>query len=78
MSMTSISTPWNGTRAAPGRLAFVPAADLIEPNRINVYERWESDARLHRFRDAGPEPERTAAIRDAQVAKYRASSSETP
>jgi quinol monooxygenase YgiN len=65
-------------RATPGCLDFVLAADPIEPNRINVYERWESDAHLHRFRDAGPEPEQTAAIRDAQVAKYRVSSSEAP
>ena len=33
---------------------------------------------LHRFRDTGPEPEQAAAIRDAQVAKYRISSSEAP
>jgi quinol monooxygenase YgiN len=65
-------------RAAPGCLDFVLASDPIEPDRINVYEQWESDAHLDRFRGAGPESDQVAAIRDAQVVKYRISSSEAP
>ncbi|WP_315987372.1 antibiotic biosynthesis monooxygenase family protein [Actinomadura sp. HBU206391] len=65
-------------RTAPGCLDFVLSADPIEPGRINVYEQWESDADLDRFRGAGPEPEQTGEIRDAQVMKYRISSAEAP
>lgn len=63
-------------RAAPGCLDFVLSADPIEPNRINVYEHWESDTHLQLFRGAGPEPDQIAAIRRARVMKYRLSSVE--
>ncbi|MGA5303912.1 putative quinol monooxygenase [Nucisporomicrobium flavum] len=33
-------------RTAPGCLDYVVAADPIEPDRVNIYERWESDAHL--------------------------------
>jgi quinol monooxygenase YgiN len=65
-------------RAAPGCHDFVLTADPIEPTRINVYERWESDEDLARFRGAGPEPDQLAEIRDADVHKYRISSVEAP
>jgi quinol monooxygenase YgiN len=29
-------------REAPGCLDFALSADLLEPDRINVFERWES------------------------------------
>lgn len=65
-------------RATAGCLDFVLSPDPIEPDRINVYERWESDADLARFRGTGPSPGQLAQIRDAQVAKYRISSTEDP
>lgn len=65
-------------RASAGCLDFMLAADPIEADRINVYERWQSDAELTKFRDAGPEPEQAAAIRDAEVRKYRISAVEAP
>lgn len=40
-------------RKAPGCLDFVQAADPIVPGRINVYERWESDADVEAFRSSG-------------------------
>jgi hypothetical protein len=43
-----------------------------------VYERWESDAHLERFRGSGPDAGQTAQIRDAQVRKYRISATEDP
>ena len=36
-------------RKAPGCLDFTIAADLVDPDRINVFERWESQA------DDGPD-----------------------
>ncbi|MFH9071064.1 putative quinol monooxygenase [Streptomyces alboflavus] len=65
-------------RATAGCLDFALTADLIEPDRINVYERWETDEALARFRGAGPEPEQSARIRDAEVSKYRISGVEAP
>ncbi|SOD97464.1 putative quinol monooxygenase [Blastococcus haudaquaticus] len=68
-------------RQAPGCLDFVQAADPLDPERIVVLERWESDEDLQRFRssgdpdDAGPDlPE----IVSADVRKYRISAVEEP
>ncbi len=65
-------------RAASGCLDFAIAADPIQPDRINVYERWESDEQLLAFRDSGPDAEQAAQIRNAEVRKYRISSTEDP
>lgn len=65
-------------RTSPGCLEFAITADLLEPDRVHVYERWESDAHLERFRGSGPSTEQTAQIRDAQVRKYRISATEDP
>jgi len=65
-------------RAAPGCLDFVQAADQLDPTRINVYERWESDEDLHRFRSSGGPPLELPPLRDASVRKYRIASDEEP
>ncbi|MEU9337830.1 antibiotic biosynthesis monooxygenase family protein [Streptomyces sp. NPDC048290] len=57
-------------RSAPGCLDFALSADPLAPDRVNVYERWESEEDLARFRGAGPEPEQTARIRGAEVRRY--------
>jgi quinol monooxygenase YgiN len=65
-------------RKAPGCLDFVQAADPIEPGRINIYERWDSDEDLHRFRTSGTPGPDTPEIREADVKKYRISAVEAP
>jgi quinol monooxygenase YgiN len=65
-------------RVAPGCLDYTLSADLLEPGRINVYEVWESDEDLARFRGAGPAPEQQARIVDASVARYRIAAVEAP
>lgn len=65
-------------RAADGCLDFSLTADLLDPGRINVYERWESDAQLLAFRGSGPSDEQTVAILDADVRKYRISAVGAP
>lgn len=65
-------------RDAPGCLDFAVSADLVEPDRINVYERWESGEDVERFRGAGPEPEQAARIRGADVVRYVISGVEAP
>src|SRR5207247_1713674 len=41
-------------RRAAGCRDFVVAADPIDPDRVNVYEEWDSDTQLEAFRGAGP------------------------
>lgn len=65
-------------RLAPGCLDFVQAADPLDPTRIIVYERWESDDHLHRFRAAGGPPLELPPLRAASVNKYRIAGVEEP
>ena len=57
-------------RAAPGCLDFTISADLLDAGRINVFERWESQAAVEAFRGSGPSDEQGAAVLDASVAEY--------
>ncbi len=66
-------------RAAPGCLDFAQTADGLDAERINVYERWESDEDLHRFRTSGGPPTLDLPdIRSADVRKYLISAVEAP
>ena len=57
-------------RGAPGCRDFAISADLIDPGRINIFERWESQAAVAAFRGSGPSDEQGAAMRSASVAEY--------
>jgi quinol monooxygenase YgiN len=57
-------------RHAPGCLDFSLSADLLEPGRINILERWESQAAVEAFRGSGPSDEQGAAVLAAAVAEY--------
>ena len=57
-------------RGAPGCLDFSLSADLLERGRINILERWESQAAVEAFRGSGPSDEQGAAILAAAVAEY--------
>lgn len=70
-------------RESDGSLDFVQAADPVDPTRINVYERWETDDALLAFRSSAaeidPDPEREVPeVRSAEVRKYRVASVEEP
>jgi len=65
-------------RDASGCLDFTISGDLVEPGRINVYERWETEEQLLTFRGAGPTEEQQVAIRDAKIYRYEISGVETP
>ena len=65
-------------RKAPGCLDFALTADPLEPDRINVYERWSDEELLLAFRGNGPTPEQAAEIRLTDVVTYRISSVEAP
>jgi quinol monooxygenase YgiN len=57
-------------RAAEGCLDFALSADLIDPGRVNILERWESAAAVEAFRGSGVDDEQGAAIVSASVAEY--------
>ena len=65
-------------RLAVGCQDFVQTPDPLDPTRINVYERWESDDHLHRFRAAGGPSLELPPLRSADVHKYRIASVEEP
>ena len=57
-------------RRAPGCLDFAITEDLVDPGRIDVFERWESQAAVEAFRGSGPSEEQSAAMVSASVAEY--------
>jgi quinol monooxygenase YgiN len=57
-------------RGAAGCLDFAIAADLLDSGRINIFERWESQAAVETFRRSGPSDDQSAAMLSASVAEY--------
>ncbi|MGH8930449.1 MAG: putative quinol monooxygenase [Egibacteraceae bacterium] len=62
-------------RTSDGCIDFHLAADPIEPDRVNLYEQWESVAAVESFRGSGPSSEQVAAIRHARVFQHQVASS---
>jgi quinol monooxygenase YgiN len=62
-------------RSFPGCLDFVVAADPIEPDRVNVYEQWESEGQREAFRGDGPGGDLSSDIVNADVSRHQVSSS---
>lgn len=62
-------------RRSVGCIDFYLSADPIEPDRINVYEQWESVEAVEAFRGSGPSSEQMAAIRDARVFQHEVATS---
>lgn len=57
-------------RRTPGCLEFSIAADLLDPDRIAILERWESQGAVESFRGSGPSDDQTAVITSATVTEY--------
>jgi quinol monooxygenase YgiN len=57
-------------RIALGCLDFAITADLIDPRRINLFERWESQAAVDVFRSSGPSNEQRVAMLSVSVSEY--------
>jgi len=60
-------------RLAVGCLDFAISADLLDPGRVNIFERWESQAAVETFRGGGPDEEQRAAMLKMAVREYVAS-----
>ncbi|MEJ7561171.1 MAG: hypothetical protein WKF45_01440 [Ilumatobacteraceae bacterium] len=69
MALRTASTP---ATSAFGRVT--PPADRLEPDRINVFEQWETVADVEAFRGSGPSDDQSAAIRDAAVDQHEIAS----
>src|ERR1700740_2435145 len=57
-------------RRATGCLDFSITADLLEPDRIVIVERWESHGAVDAFRGSGPSDEQVAVVTSASVTEY--------
>jgi quinol monooxygenase YgiN len=57
-------------RRADGCLDFAITADLLDPGRVNLFERWESQAAVESFRRSGPRNKQRAAMLSASAAEY--------
>jgi len=57
-------------RKAAGCLDIAIGADLVDPARVNLFERWESQEALEAFRRNGPPFEQADAIREVSGAEY--------
>lgn len=60
-------------RTTDGCLDFAVSADLLDPRRINIYERWAEEGALLRFRGSGPSDGQHDAIQHADVKEFRIS-----
>jgi quinol monooxygenase YgiN len=65
-------------RQAAGCLDFVQAADPLDPSRINIFERWDTENNLLAFRGAGRPASDSPPIRSADVMRYIISAIEEP
>ena len=58
-------------RTTSGCEDFALSPDLVDPRRINVFERWTDEEALARFRGSGPSDDQNDDIQDADVREFR-------
>jgi quinol monooxygenase YgiN len=59
-------------RAAEGCLDFAVSADVADPDRVNIFERWQSVEALEGFRGSGMDEAQIAMIARGSVRRYAA------
>ena len=57
-------------RQADGCLDFAITADLLDPGRVTLFERGESQEAIKNFRRRGPRIKQRAALLSVSVAEY--------
>jgi quinol monooxygenase YgiN len=57
-------------RQTPGCLEYSISADLLDPDRIDIFERWQSQAAVEAFRGGGPSDGQQVVIMSASVSEY--------
>ena len=76
--LAAVADVARSARTSTGCQDFVQAADPIDPGRIVVLERWDSDEDLHRFRTSGGPELELPPLLSADVHKYRIAAVEAP
>lgn len=61
-------------RRTPGCLDFAVSADPVTDDRANIYEAWDSEDALLKFRGDGPGEDVSAFIVSAEVRRHTVSS----
>lgn len=62
-------------RASDGCRDFHLSPDPIEPDRINIYEQWDSVEAVEAFRGSGPSSDLATAVVQANVAQHEVAES---
>jgi hypothetical protein len=57
-------------RRAQGCRDFALSPDLLDAGRINVFERWDSEEDLQRFRGSGPDDGQRGALLNIEVSEW--------
>jgi heme-degrading monooxygenase HmoA len=57
-------------RMTAGCHDFAVSADSVDPERVNIYERWTDRSALYAFRGDGPDDGLSAMIVAAEVAEF--------
>lgn len=57
-------------RSVAGNLDFVVAADPLDVERVNVYERWTDRASLEAFRGDGPDDQLGGLVVSADIGEF--------
>lgn len=57
-------------RSTSGCLDFALSPDLVDPRRINVFERWVNQDEMERFRGSGPSDAQSSVIQFADVQEF--------
>lgn len=57
-------------REAVGCLDLAITADLVDPGRVNIFERWESRAALEAFRNSGSDTQQRPPMLTVSVQEY--------
>ena len=57
-------------RGADGCLDFAMTADLLDPGRVNLFERWESQAAVKSYRRRAPRNKHSTNMLSVSVAEY--------
>jgi quinol monooxygenase YgiN len=65
-------------RQTTGCLDFVQAADPLDPSRINIFERWDTEDHLLAFRGEGEPEYDSPPIQSADVKRYVIAAVEDP
>ncbi|GAA2618392.1 antibiotic biosynthesis monooxygenase family protein [Actinomadura fulvescens] len=66
------------SREQPGCRDLAITADSLEAGRVDIFEHWESEEALERWRAAAPAPTASIAILDDQVLKHEVTNTRPP